>query len=190
MIRSTTSHVELSPAVAKALLAFSCHDSSRTSMWGVGVTDSALCATDGHASVKFNNSAVGGDFNGKLWARDYVEQQVRVASATKCNVVHLFLDNTRSVSFPDVNSCIPDAPFIYPSSAMTRHPQLSASYLGLLEIVAKACTQTKDGPKHKPKIPTCMLRNLGGVIDPVVFTIGDNSGFYEHFATVVLMQST
>lgn len=195
MIISRETYLELTPAVLKALLAFASYDETRGSLYGIGIDKGAVCATDGHTAVRFNNF-VGDEHNGRIFPRDYCETQIKLAAAIKSPVVHL--DWSKAVAsgyhFPPLDSVIPKtAKFQVKPSDM---PAFNTSYLARLEVVSKACTQAKepvtgrrkktDLARHAPPAQF-KITNLAGPFDPIVFTVGDNNGRYAHYATVVIM---
>lgn len=192
MIQATETHLALTPAVCKALLAFASYDETRGALCGIGIDKGAVCATDGYTAVRFNTS-VGNTYNGRIFPREYCETQVKLAAAIKSPAVHLDWSKavTSGYQFPPLDSVIPKTPKIQIKPADM--PAFNTSYLSRLEVVSKACAQAKDpDPKksdRKPRVPPAQFKitNLAGPFDPIVFTVGDNSGAYSHYATVVIM---
>lgn len=192
MITNRETYLELTPAVCKALLAFASYDDTRSHLCGIGIDKGAVCATDGHTAVRFN-TYVGDTHNGWVFPREYCETQMKLAAAIKSPMVHLDWCKASALVhvFPPLDSVIPKTAKI--SVAPADMPAFNTNYLARLEAVSKACTQTREpgvklkkGEKGSP-VPPAQIKNLGGPFDPIVFCVGNNSGRFAHYATVVIM---
>jgi|SRR5690606_19341156 len=127
--------ITLTPDTCKALLKFGSKDKSRPHIYGIGVHQGSLGATDGHAAVTFYvplKPDTAADLEGRVFPRPYVEQQLRLATALKTDVslepIQVF-----DGPFPPVALITPAAT---PGATLTR---LDPQYLALLPLVAKAC---------------------------------------------------
>jgi hypothetical protein len=58
MIKFCLTHLEISPDVCKALLAFASKDLARPHLAGIGINQGDPCATDGHTALRFVTTKV------------------------------------------------------------------------------------------------------------------------------------
>lgn len=127
--------ITLTPDTCKALLKFASKDKSRPNMYGIGVHQGSLAATDGHCAVTFYvplEPDTAASLEGRIFPRPYVEQQLRLATALKTDVslepIQVF-----DGPFPPISQILPPAA---PGDPLLR---LDPQYLALLPLVAKAC---------------------------------------------------
>lgn len=173
MIRFGKTGLELSPAVARALLASTEQDSNRPHL-SVGIDKGDVCATDGKTLVRFQRAEVDPDGlsvearNGRYWPLGYVEGQVEKAG--RKGPVELEWSAMMSGGFPPCHRVEPAA-----GVAPLRSPiGFDASLLARLELVAKACRREREpGEKELPPVPGVVLTSVMGELDPMRFTVGD-----------------
>lgn len=163
-------HVQLSLAAAKALLAFAGDDATRPSL-GVGIDAQHVGATDGHAAMRFERVCIGfpqhlKPHSGKAWTHEYVATALKVARAKKADCVELPFDAAHP-GFAPLERVWPDY-----------HVELSEPfrfdpiYVAALQHVAKAC-----GDKGVE------LVSARAPLDPLAFRCSGDNGD----ASVVLM---
>jgi hypothetical protein len=167
-------HVELSLAVAKALLAFASTDKTRPHL-GVGIDGEAIGSTDGHAAVMFDagwtavDSAKPSNHSGRVWSRVHVETAVKVARAHKQATVALnYADLLPDGVFPPLSRVMPE-PGIDASKPIGFDPAL----VGQLEPVCKAC-----------ECKGAKLTTLGAPLDPLGFTVEGPTGLRARAAVM------
>jgi hypothetical protein len=160
MIKFHETCIELDVHTAIALLEFATKDLTRCHL-GVGISNGKLCATDGHTLIRFEQASEDTTLNhGKVWTRATVDIAVKVAKATKLDVVLRYSDFT-TCTFPPVEQVIPDKGFGKKGTGV--HVGLDPAYLARMTKVAKAC-ETKG----------VLLRSMGGELDQVSFTAKGN----------------
>jgi hypothetical protein len=152
----TPESVEISLAVAAALLAFASDDETRPHL-GVGIDHGALCATDGHRAVLFAGDAPT-SMQSKVWAAKHVEVAAKVARAHKAKTVVLRFADCITAPFPPLSRVVPT----YGVSA--RGPiGFNPSYVGDIAKVCKACGT-----------PNAKLTQAKGDLDPLGFVVEGN----------------
>lgn len=162
MIAFDTAHIEISLAVATALLRFASKDATRPI--GVGVHRGALCATDGHRLVAFDLDGTkpgarqyAERYHGKRWARSYIETLLKVAKAKKEPTLKLELAQQQD-GFPTVSQVIPS--YALEPSKATDRIGVNPEYLADLAPVAKAC-----------EAAAVQLASVQGELDPIGFYV-------------------
>jgi len=166
----TSDSVTLSQAAAAALLAFASRDATRPKL-GVGISDGSLCATDGHALLRFDapqcEPSVALKLDRKVWSAEYVSTRLKVAKADKTDV-RLDFEAFKDMQFPPVGTVVPEPGFGVlvkgaPSDKGIRKMKptgVNPEYLARMVSVTKAC-----GTKG------VQLTALHGELDPIMFTI-------------------
>lgn len=157
--------VHMSVSVAKALLAFASKDATRTHLCGVGLSrndvGAVIAATDGHTLVSFpmvEESPFSHDR--RVWSRQYVETQMKIAQATKSDVVLEYGCLTEGSAFPPVAQVEPKAQVTLKSAI-----GLDAKYLARLDLVTKACDAKG-----------ALLSSLTGELNPIRFDVSGREG--------------
>lgn len=159
MIAFDPAHVEISLAVATALLRFATKDPTRPI--GVGVDKACLCATDGHRLVSFPPTGCtpihATAYHGRRWARSYVETLLKVAKAKKEPTIKLELAKQED-GFPPVDQVMPK--YALESRDPSDSIGLNPEHLADLAPVAKACDAAG-----------VRLSQASGSLDPVGFHV-------------------
>lgn len=172
MIRFGKTGLELSPAVARALLTSTEQDSNRPHL-SVGIDKGDVCATDGKTLVRFQRAEVDPDGlsveakNGCYWPLGYVEGQCEAGG--RKGPVLLEWSAMMTGGFPPVHKVEPPA-----GVAPLRAPiGFDACLMARLELVAKACRREREpGDKELPPVPGVVLTSLMNELDPMRFTVG------------------
>lgn len=190
MIKFNPDSLELSPAVAKALMAFASKDKTRSHLCGLGINNGDPCATDGHTAVRFVTPVrVAGhfDYNDRVFSRKYVETQTKVALAKGENVCLLWSALDTCHPFPPLHQVEPKGFKLESSEPVA----FDSDYTARLQLVAKACARPKDESNKRSKIPPVRLTHVSGPMDPIGFTIGEtpasDADRFEHEARATIM---
>jgi hypothetical protein len=175
MIKFGIEALSMSPAVARALLAFASEDETRLALCGVGFDEGCVFATDGHAGVRFEGSDVDDGavspwrWNRRLFPRSTVEKALK---ALEGGVVRL----SWSALAPDSIRCAqlqqaePRDGVTYDRAAPSCW---STALLVRLHAVAKACCRERvPGEEFAPELPPAALVALGSELDPCRYQIG------------------
>lgn len=163
---ATTDGIEISVALASAMMQFASKDGTRFHMAGFGITDGGLGCTDGHAAVHLKNGAATSatlkEHNQVYWEGEHVELQIRVAKALLLHTLRLLWEDA------DKNGG-------YPPFDQIMHKQVSISsgdrvgfnpkYLGLLTKVAVALDKEN-----------VILESVTGPLDPMGFSVEASCG--------------
>lgn len=192
MIKFTAEALELSPEVARALLAFMHGDNGPPHLRGIGIDEGDVCATDGQAAVRFERVDVDGcsptKFNGRVFSRAFVEARLKERGEAKAAVVLPWAKlEPDYVVFAKLSKAEPkdgvrddDLPIAW-----------DAGLLAKLNVAARACRRERiKGEEAPPCDPPAMLTSLGGYLDPMRFTIGGtywNTSVHEAFVTIMPM---
>lgn len=164
MINFTGTHLELSRPVCKALLAFACKDKTRPRMCCIGFNCGDVCATDGYTAVRFfwPTSPVVMNHNlASVFPRAYVETQLRVATATKSDIVQLEWNEQVNEQFPPLEQAERDQISWQTASTVG----VSGAYLARLSLVADACRGDCIDP------PAVRFVSLTDPSDPISFEV-------------------
>ena len=189
MIEFTETHLKLSQAVCKALIAFASSDKTRADINGVGINQGNVCATDGHGIVRFQKHiGVPNAVDNRVFSLEYVKQQLKIAAAQKSDTVEL--DNAtlvRTLSFPPVHHAETNNRKIHLPAATPY--AFNAELFGRMALVQAACSPTK---RNKPSDGTwqpAKLVSLSHPKQPCTFEVGSHSTPHPsvHFARVTLM---
>lgn len=134
----------MTPALARALIEFSCCDSDRA-IYGVSHdSDYSLLATDGRRCLLADDMRSNDDpgrchrpkeRKGRTWSRSYVNQQVAIARANKTRVTLEYSARLKGIEPPDIRNVVPDAVV-----ALTEPPWINANYLVAVDTLRKAAT--------------------------------------------------
>jgi len=194
MITFGTLGLSLSPAVARALLAFAHDDVTRVNLAAVGIDEGDVCATDGQAAVRFQRCDIDAGaapptrWNGRYFRRAKVEAAIK-AAGRKGAVVLLWseLEPAEGPRYAQLSKVEP--------GNYVRDDDLPIGWdtglLGRLDVAAKACRRERqEGESATDFIPTppAMLVSLGGHLDPCRYEIGGESwGTAVHTAYVTIM---
>jgi hypothetical protein len=135
VIKFSGEGVLCSVAVAKVLVAFA--SKNKTREIGVCISDGDVGATCGHTAVLFEKVDPNGTqptkWDGSWWRRAYAEQQVKIARATKSDVLLAWQEcQTGHVNLQQV----------IPTARSVEGTALDAKYLARLELVQAACEAT------------------------------------------------
>lgn len=172
--------VELSPAVAKALLEFASRDKTRPHLCAVGINSGDLCATDGYTALRFKDCGIPESYTGRIFPRAYVETELKAGIARKTNVF-LYFDNLshETLKFPTLQDVEPKDRRVNSEDATG----IDSTYLGRLALVAKACKGDSAGKQNG-----VLLVSLTGALNPIGFEVGHNHGDLNAFVTIMPMR--
>lgn len=182
MIQFNVDHVLLSIDVAKALLLFAAPKKThKPELIGIGVHyQGALVATDGHALVFFEGQGEAQAYHGKVFPREYVERQLKLAAVDKEYVRLFYRQLSEDLKYPDVGHVIP--PKIRNQGAgHSAGVRLVAEYLARLVSVQLACFPKKGA------VPHIELTGCDQELNPVRFDCGRNDPLAIEKATVIFM---
>lgn len=184
MIRYGTEALELSPAVVRALLMFASQDETRPTLSGIGFDLGDVCATDGHALVRFEQVEISPgapdpkQWHRRLFRRAVVEQALKVAGAlgvVRLEWSKLESENARSPQYRQVE--------VEPRAETMREPiGFNTALLGKLQAAARACRRERvPGEVDAPDDPPAVIVSVGPTMyEPVRYQIGG-----EHWSTAV-----
>jgi hypothetical protein len=135
----------LSVATAKALLKFASSDKNQPNIYGIGVTENGLGATDGFSCVEFflPGAEVMKHQAGRTIDRKLFETSMKLCAVTKTAMVVNEKDLLpEQKSFPSLSAVTPAAdrqPLLPGTNVFTGELRLVPEYLALLSLVAVAC---------------------------------------------------
>jgi hypothetical protein len=173
MIEFNASHVEMSLAVAAALVAFASSDATRPHL-GVGIDSGAIGATDGHAACVFETASAKvweaarpADHNGVVWTRAHVETAIKMARAQKLKTIGLaYKDASRG--FPPLAAVMPQ-----PGCDVDQPIGFNPELVGRLTKLVKACDALG-----------ARLTSARRPLDPLGFTVASPGGLTAHAAVM------
>ena len=139
--------IYISVPTAKALLKFASNDKHQPHIFGIGITNNGLAATDGFAAVEFILSVKPiEDLVGRTIDRKYFETSTKIAAITKVpltiNTVNTGNLVESQLSFPNVSALAIHAvrqPDLPGTELVTDSIRVNPQYLTLLDLVAVAC---------------------------------------------------
>jgi len=171
MIRFGDTHIVIDLSVAAALLAFAGKDETRPSI-GVGIDQGSVCATDGHRALAFEpcpDALWCARWQGRRWSRTHLEQQVKIAKATKAKELSLWEGHaSEPKTFAPIWRVMPDYGV---EPKRDESIGVDPEYLADLGKVAKACG-----------VKGVQLTSIRHPLDPIGFkAIG------AHTASVAIM---
>lgn len=189
MIEFTETHVNVSVNVVKALLQFASKDQSRPSIYGIGINQGNLCATDGVAAIRFqkHTGTLPDDLDGRVFPREYVESKLALTIKAKSLAVHLRWDQLLSLTFPPLDR-------VEVTNRRVKLPANSpfgvdAYNLARLVSVQRACSPGKRPVPHSKGYQFARLVSRDGNLEPCSFEVGSHSTGHPsiHFARVTIM---
>lgn len=194
MIKFGTIGLTLSVEVARALLAFASQDGSRRELCGIGIDEGDLCATDGHAAVRFERVDIDGGaaaptrWNRRVFARAKVEAAIKAAKGSGGAVVLQWSElESEGIQFAQLSKAEPKDGVREDDLPIAWNPAL----LGRLELAAKACRRDRlPGEQGPPDVPGVILTSLGGYMDPCRYSIGGeywDTAVHAAFVTIMPM---
>lgn len=181
MIRFGVEALSLSAAVAKALLVFASQDDTRPVLCSVAIDCGDLCATDGHAAIRFEQVEIepGAEpphrYNRRVFLRSTVEAAIKRAAGGVVRLpwAELAPESVRSAQIRQAE----------PREGFPREAEpvgFSAALLSKLEAAARACRRERvEGEIVAPDDPPAVLVALGDRLSPARFQIG---GVHWHTA--------
>jgi hypothetical protein len=190
MIKFEAEALTLSVAVVRSLLQFAGAEDGPSNLAGIGIDEGDVCATDGHAAVRFAMVEVDGcsptRFNRRVFSREFVEKVLKASGrngAVRLPWVHLQADY---VQFPRVSSAEPKDGVSVAGMPIA----WDAALLARLDGVARACRRDKvPGEVTAPCDPPVVLTTLGSShMDAMRFMVGGE--FWDtavHRAHVTIM---
>ncbi len=181
----------MSASVARALLEFAAGEEGASNLAGIGIDDGDVCATDGHAAVRFEMVQVDGcsptRFNGRMFARALVEKELKACgrNGSICLPwVHLQADY---VCFPKLSNAEPKEGVTVGGLPIG----WDAAILARLTLVARACRRDKEpGEERAPWDPPVVLTSLGSHLDAMRFMVGGefwDTAVHRAFVTIMPM---
>lgn len=191
MITFGTLGLSLSAAVARAVLAFAATDPTLRHVSGLGIDEGDVCATDGHAAVRFEKCAIDDGapaptrWNGRVFARRKVEAALKAAGPRGVVVLQWADLEPSEITFAQLSKVEPKAGVRDEGLPIGWSPEL----LARIEVAAKACRREREkGELGEPLLPPAMLVSLGGHLDPCRYEIGGASwANTAHTAQVTIM---
>ena len=191
MIEMNETGIRVSANVVRALLAFAGDKVPAEKLYlrTVGIDLGELCATDGHAGVRFllrSNDAVWrpSQYNGRCFRREFFDQWLAEARRKDDEVFELGWDMLSSFSFPPLGRVEPKTG-VTSNSGVCLRPDL----LARLEVVGKACRRPRvagvDKANESIPLPGALITAFGHELDPVVFEL--DGGEAGHQARVTIM---
>lgn len=189
MIEFTSTHLKLSQAVCKALIAFASTNKDRAPLHGIGINEGNVCATDGHAAVRFqkHNGTAEPYQSDRVFPLDYVKQQLKIASAQKSETVELSWDKLNDARFPPLHE-------VESKNRRIKLPAatpvgFNAELLGRMLLVQIACSATAARKSCAKGFQCSKLVSLSGAREPASFEVGSHSTGHPsvHFARVTIM---
>lgn len=188
MIEFTSTHLRLSQAVCKALIAFSSKDKTRANIYGVGINQGNICATDGHAGVRFQkHTGTHEPYQAdRVFPLDYVNQQLKIA-AVRGDAVELDWNNLNAQMFPPLHAVESKNRKIHMPAATP--VGFNAELLGRMFLVQVACSPTQARKSSAKGFQCSKLVSLSGTHKPASFEVGSHSTGHPsiHFARVTIM---
>lgn len=125
-----------SVATGKALLKFASSDKSRPNLYGIGVTQQGLAATDGFAAVEFHLGHDNIGLVGTVLDRKVFEVSVKLAAVTKSELIlGDCVKKSQAGLFPDMRFFMTSNSKGFEDCSIKLNP----GYLALLDLVAVAC---------------------------------------------------
>lgn len=184
MITFGKTGLTLSAAVVRALLAFVHPDRTIKHLNGLGIDEGDVCATDGHAAIRFervdieSGAAAPTSWNRRVFSRATIEAAIK-ARKKPADPIVLGWDALEPdhVRFANLSNAEPKDGVSADDLPIAFNPEL----LGRLEVAAKACRREKEaGELTAPALPAVVLTSLGDHLDPCRYSIGG-----EHWDTAV-----
>lgn len=184
MIRCGVEGLSMSPAVAKALLAFASLDDTRPVLCSVGIDLGCVCATDGHALVRFDQIETedGAEplrrYNRRLFSREAVERALTASKASGVVFLSWSKLSPEDVRYASIGQVEP----IGGVPRVLEPVAFSATLLGRLAVVARACRRDREpGELCEPDDPPAVLEAVSGDMErPCRYRLGG-----EHWPTAV-----
>ena len=135
----------LSVATAKSLLKFASSDKNQPHIYGIGITENGLAATDGFSCVEFFLPGAESMKHqaGRTIDRKLFETSMKLCAVTKSAMVVSEKDLLpEQKSFPDLSAVTPSVsrqPLLPGNDVFTGELRLVPEYLALLSLVSAAC---------------------------------------------------
>lgn len=175
VIKFNEKSVEISPAAARALLAFASEEPSRSNLYGIGINRGNLCASDGHTALRLIPAKPGEletpplGLEGRIFSRGYVEAQV--SHAARCGrgtPIHLAWENAEPGFCPLYK--VEPKPGFNGSDGGPGPVGIDPEFLARLVLVSKAMWQPgRDAFGKAFAPPVVALAALRGPLEPLLF---------------------
>lgn len=191
MIEMNETGIRVSANVVRALLAFAGDKvpAERVYLRTVGIDMGELCATDGHAGVRFlsrpsDTAWRPSQYNGRCFPRQLFDDWLAASRRKDEDVLELGWEQLSGYTFPPLGRVEPKTG-VTSNSGVCLRPDL----LARLEVVGKACRRPRvagvDKANESIPLPGALITAFGHEFDPVVFEL--DGGEAGHQARVTIM---